>query len=60
MPRLAYERTRPPRKELRCMNQVIITSTSISPRLQHQSCNEEPEEGHGTASNNVVCLAGAA
>ena len=60
MPRLANERTRTPKKELRCMNQDIITSTFTSPGLQHQSCNEETEEGHSTAGDNVVCLAGAA
>lgn len=49
-----------PKKELRCMNQDVITSTFTSPGLQHQGCNEETEEGHSTAGDNVVRLAGAA
>jgi hypothetical protein len=60
MPRLANEKNLTPERKRRCMNQDIITSTFTAPRLQHQSCDEETKESHGAASDNVVCLAGAA
>jgi len=60
MPRLANEKNLTSESKRRCMNQDIITSTFASGRSQHQGCNEETKESHGTASNDVVCLAGAA